>query len=76
MRGERACRAEIAAVQGEHGTGAVLGGQRDVDPVGQIRVETGVLALDLARGLEQFDGDLRDVKPPAPCLEDDEIDEG
>jgi hypothetical protein len=30
VRGERADRAEVAAVQGEHGIGAVLGGERDV----------------------------------------------
>jgi hypothetical protein len=76
MRGERADRAEITAIQREHRRRAVLGGQGHVDAVGQVEVKTAVLALDLPRGLEQLDGDLRDLESPAPRLEDNEIDQG
>jgi hypothetical protein len=76
MRGERADRAEITAIQREYRRRAVLGGQGHVDPVGQVEVKTTVLALDLPRGLEQFDGDPRDLESPAPRLEDNEIDQG
>jgi len=59
MRGERADRAEITAIQREYRKRAVLGGQGHVDPFGQVEVKSAVLALHLSRSLEQFDGDLR-----------------
>ena len=76
MRGKRADGAEITTVEGEHGAGAVFGGESDIHTVGQVNIEAGVRALYLASSLEQFDRDCRNLKPPTLCLEDDEVDKG
>jgi hypothetical protein len=76
VRSKRPDRAEVTAIEGEHGIGAVLSGQRDVHRVGQVQVESRILALDLARCLKQADRYVRDEEPLALRLKKNEIDEG
>jgi hypothetical protein len=62
--GEGVHCAEVAAVEGEHRGGPLLGRQGNVDHVGQVQVqvETCVLMLDHACRIEDLKASLWDVE--------------
>lgn len=76
MRSKWPYRSESTTILGEYRIAAIFRRERDVHRIGQVQVKSCVPALDLARGLEQADCDVRDDEPLALRLEEDVVDEG
>jgi len=73
VRGKGVHCPEIAPVKGKQGVGPVVGGEPNIDCVGQVQVEAGVLLLDQACGVEDLDAGFGDLEPHLPSLGYDEI---
>jgi uncharacterized membrane protein len=75
VRCQRANRAEISSVQGQYRVRAEVGRHRDIDRVGQVEFQVGVLELHIASEPQRIRGDLGYLKTHTQGLGDDVADD-
>jgi len=72
---QRSDRAEVAPVQGQYRVRTIVSRQRDIDRVGQVKIQVRVLPLHLASKLQRIGADLGHLETHAQGLGDDVVED-